>query len=266
MAIERSDLERLEAGEEVSLEVFVNGESLARNRSVALAALMTSLRGLSPEAPRINVKTVRLGDERPLSVMEMLLPFIVIIVIVVGAYFLPASFLVTEKERRTLEALLVTPISLAEALVAFGLTGLLISLGMGIVLLLLTVGIPDPPLILSAFLLGSALAGGWCLLVGLISRDQTTMVAYMKPINIFIIGPALFVVFPNWPRWIARIFPTYYLANPVFRVAIYGEGWGEVGWQLLVLLGFTLLSLVPLAAFVARFGRARRGGVLSLSA
>lgn len=266
VVIDREDLKRLEAGEEVSLEVFVNGESLARNRSVALAALMDALRGFSPGAPKVSVETVRLGEERPLSVMEMFLPFIIIIVIVVGAYFLPASFLVTEKEKRTLEALLVTPVSLAEVLIAFGLTGLLISLGMGIVLLLLTVGIPNPLLILGVFIPGSVLAAEWGLLMGLASRDQTTMVAYMKSINIFIIGPALFVVFPSWPQWIARVFPTYYIANPIFRVAIYGEGWREVGWQVLVLLGFTLLFLVPLAAFVARFGRARRGRVLSLSA
>ncbi|MBC7252792.1 MAG: ABC transporter permease [Actinobacteria bacterium] len=265
--IDREDLERLEAGEEATLEIYVNGESLARNRSIALASLMDALRGVSPGAPRVRVETVRLGEERPLSVMEMFLPFIIIIVIVVGAYFLPASFLVTEKERRTLEALLVTPVSLAEVLVAFGLTGLVISLGMGIVLLLLTVGIPNPPLVLSVLFLGSVLAGEWGLIMGLASRDQTSMVAYMKSINIFIVGPVLFVIFPSWPQWIARLFPTYYIANPIFRVAIYGEGWKEVGWQVLVLLGFTILFLAPLAAFVARFGKAgRRRGALSLSA
>lgn len=266
MIIDRSDLEGLVAGEEIALEVFVNGESLIRNRSVALAAVMDVLRGLSPDAPRADVETVRLGEERPLSLMEMSLPFFIIIIIVVGAYFLPASFLVTEKERRTLEALLATPVTLGEVLAAFGLTGMAVSLGMGVVLLLLTVGIPNPALILTVFMLGSVLAVEGGLLMGLASRDQTSMVAYMKSINIFIIGPALFVIFPRWPQWIARIFPTYYIANPIFRVAIYGEGWRELGWQVLVLLSFALLFLLPLVAFVTRFGRVSRKGLLSLSA
>ncbi len=265
VVIEKEDRTRLEAGEEAELVIYVNGESLARERSVALAAVTEALRRVSPDVPRLTMETVRLGEERPLSVMEMFLPFLVITVIIAGAYFLPASFLVTEKEKRTLEALLVTPTSPGEVLVAFGLTGLVISLSMGVVLLLLTVGIPNPPLILAAFFLGSVLALEWGLLMGLLSRDQTSMVAYMKSVNIFIIGPVLFVIFPDWPQWIARVFPTYYIANPVFRAAVHGEGWRELGWQIAVLAGFVVLFLLPLAASVARFGRAGRKGALSLS-
>lgn len=258
------DLQQLEAGETASLEVYVWGESLAKNRAIAMAALTDALRSLNPEAPRVSFRLTRLGEERALSPMEMTLPFFVILVIILGAYLLPASFLVSEKEKRTMEALLATPLNLVEIMVAFGLVGIFLSLVMGILLVLLTVGFAQPALLFLIFFLGSLLAAEWGLLMGLASPDQTSMVAYMKALNLFIIGPALFVIFPRWPQWIARIFPTYYIANPVFRITIYGEGWREVGWQIMALAGFVLLFLVPLALFTARQGKAFRSRVLSL--
>ena len=50
---------------------------------------------------------------------------------------LAATSLVNEKERRTLEALIVTPVSMGEVFAAKGLLGAILSLLMGIVILVL---------------------------------------------------------------------------------------------------------------------------------
>lgn len=244
--------EQLASGERTPVDLLVNGESLAKSRAIALAALTGAVRSISPGVPRIDFRQVKLGEEKALSPMDTFLPFMVIYVILLGGLMLTASFLVSEKEKRTLAALLVTPITLAEILVAFGAVGVIVSLVMGVILLLLTVGFAQPLLMSAVFVLGSFLGAEWGLLLGMLSKDQTTLVAYMKAFGVFLIVPALFVIFPSWPQWIARIFPTYYIANPIFRVSIYGEGWSQLGWQVLALAGFVLLFLVPLLFLAAR--------------
>ncbi|MDD3718945.1 MAG: ABC transporter permease [Actinomycetota bacterium] len=243
---------RLEAGERAQVDMYISGESLAKNRAIALAALTGAVRSVSPEVPRVYFEQVRLGEEKALSLMDMFLPFMVIYVILLGGLMLTSSFVVNEKEKRTFAALLVTPVTLPEVLIAFGLVGVIVSLVMGIILMLLTVGFAQPLLMFAIFALGSLLGVEWGLLLGMMSRDQTTLVAYMKAFGVFLLVPALFIVFPDWPQWIARIFPTYYIANPVFRIVIYGEGWSELGWQILALAGFAVLFLVPLLAVMLR--------------
>lgn len=258
-------VEKLEAGERATVDIYVNGESLAKSRAIALASITGAVRAVSPGTPRIYFEVVKLGEEKALSLMDMFLPFMVIYIILLGGLMLTASFVVNEKERRTLPALLVTPVTLPELLLAFGVVGIAVSLAMGIILILLTVGLAQPALLMIIFLLGSVLGAEWGLLLGLVSRDQTILVAYMKAFGIFLIAPALFIIFPSWPQWIAKIFPTYYIANPIFRISIYGEGWSQVGWQVLALAGFVVLFFLPILAFVLRWRKSAATGVLALT-
>jgi ABC-2 type transport system permease protein len=255
----------LQAGERTPVDLYVNGESLAKSRAIALATITDAVRSLSPGVPQIYFEQVKLGEEKPLTLMDMFLPFMVIYIILLGGMMLTASFIVNEKERKTFAALLVTPVTLTEILLAFGIVGIIVSLAMGMILMLLTIGFAQPLLMLIVFALGSFLGVEWGLLLGMLSKDQTIFVAYIKVFGIFLIAPALFIVFPSWPQWIAKIFPTYYIANPIFRISIYGEGWSELGWQVLALAGFALLFLVPLLAFTFRWGRSSKTGLLTIT-
>lgn len=257
--------ESIAAGERTPVDLYINGESLADNRAIALASIAGAVRSVSPGVPQVYFEQVKLGDEKALSLMDMFLPFMVIYIILLGGLMLTASFVVNEKEKRTFAALLVTPATLTEVLAAFGLVGIIVSLAMGMILIVLTIGFAQPLLMLVVFVLGSFLGAEWGLLFGLISKDQTTFVAYIKVFGIFLIAPALFIIFPSWPQWIAKIFPTYYIANPIFRVSIYGEGWSELGWQVLVLAGFVLVFLIPIVAFTLRWGRSAKTGPLTVT-
>ena len=257
--------EKLEAGERAPVDLYVNGESLAENRAIALAAITGAVRSVSPGVPQIYFEQIKLGDEKALSLMEMVLPFMVIYIILLGGLMLTASFVVNEKEKRTFAALLVTPATLTEILVAFGTVGIIVSLAMGMILIVLTIGFAQPLLMLIVFVLGSFLGVELGLIFGLISKDQTIFVAYIKAFGIFLVAPALFIIFPNWPQWIAKIFPTYYIANPIFRISIYGESWSELGWQVLVLAGFVLVFLIPILAFTLRWGRSAKTGPLTVA-
>jgi len=257
--------ESIEAGERTPVDLYINGESLADNRAIALASIAGAVRSVSPGVPQVYFEQVKLGEEKALSLMDMFLPFMVIYIILLGGLMLTASFVVNEKEKRTFAALLVTPATLTEILTAFGLVGIIVSLAMGMILIVLTIGFAQPLLMLVVFVLGSFLGVEWGLLFGLISKDQTIFVAYIKVFGIFLIAPALFIIFPSWPQWIAKIFPTYYIANPIFRVSIYGEGWSELGWQVLVLAGFVLVFMIPILAFTLRWGKSAKTGPLTVA-
>lgn len=244
--------ELIAKGAKLSLKAYVNGESLAKSRVIVFATVVNALREVSPESPLITFKQIRLGEEKALTLMELLLPFFVIMIIILGSYMLPAALIVNEKEKKTLTALLVSPANPVEILVAFGLVGIMISLLMGMIVLLLTVGISQPVLLLTIFVLGSVLGAEWGLTLGLLTKDSTSLVANIKSLNLLIMAPAIVMLFPSWPQWIAKIFPTYYIANPVFRISIYGEGWNEIGWQILVLAGFCVVFFFPMLFFAKR--------------
>jgi ABC-2 type transport system permease protein len=126
-------------------------------------------------------------------------------------------------------------------------------------------GFAQPLLLLVVFVLGAFLGVELGLLFGMLSKDQTILVAYMKAFGIFLVAPALFIVFPSWPQWIAKLFPTYYIANPIFRVSIYAEGWSELGWQVLALAGFVVAFFIPIVFAVSRSRKSARVGSIAFS-
>lgn len=236
----------LREGRVDKLKVYINGGSLARDRAITLAALAQALRQVSPPDVQVNFQQVRLGKEQPLDLFELFFPLIVLIVIMVGAYMIPASFIVQEKERRTLSALLVTPVSIAEIFIAFGISGILISLFMAVVMLALTVGLTQQLLVIAAILLASIMSAELGLMMGIKARDMNTLIALMKSLNIFFIGPAILEMFPSVPDWVVKIFPTYYLFDPIVQITLHGKGFSDIAWEFGLLVVFILVLLVPL--------------------
>ena len=95
----------------------------------------------------------------------------------------------------------------------------------------------------------------WGLTAGLLVKDMNSLLANVKLFGLLFYAPAIVLLFPNWPQWIARLFPTYYIVNPVFRISIFGEGWSEIGWQIYVLAGLVALFLTPLVLVTRRAAR-----------
>lgn len=255
---------KLQMKEAPPLSVYVNGESLMKSRAVSTAVILQALEDTFAASSNIKVNLQKVGDEKAISLMEAFIPFFVIVIVILGSYLLPASFIVSEKEKGTINALLSTPLTLKEILAAFAIVGILISFAMGILVLVLTVGITQPPVILLALGLGSVLGAEWGILLGLASSNQANLVANTKAINLFIIAPAFFTVFPDWPKWIAGAFPTYYITEPIFRASVYSDSLSDVGWQIAVLALFCAVFSIPVIAFATRYNKKPRFRFLSL--
>lgn len=61
-------------------------------------------------------------------------------------------------------------------------------------------------------------------------------------------------MFPQIPQWIGRIFPTYYLLQPIIEISQLGGSWSDIATNVSILAGLDLV-LVAVVAFVLRRSR-----------
>ena len=73
----------------------------------------------------------------------------------------------------------------------------------------------------------------------------------VKGLGIILFAPVIFYIFPDWPQWIAKLFPLYWILEPIWQVSIMGGSVTEVWGELAVAMGITV-ALVPLIALLAR--------------
>jgi ABC-2 type transport system permease protein len=181
-----------------------------------------------------------------------LVPVIVFYALAIAGVFVPASSLVEEKEQGTLMAMLVTPVRPSEVLVAKWLLGTLFASVMAMVTLVLNGAIGANWFeVAVVVLVAGALSSMIGLLIGLFARDSTVMFGLVKGMGAFLFAPALFYIFTEWPQWIARIFPLYWVIEPIWQVSIMGGSLSQVWFELLVALGITV-ALLPVALWLAR--------------
>jgi len=236
---------RLADGEMVEIQAFVWGESLARNRAVLTAVIADETRSLAGREIPVEIVTTALGDAEEIPWGDRLLPLVVIMAVIMGGTMVPATSLVDEKMKRTLRALTVTPTTLWDIFLAKGLMGALLGTFTGVLILLINQAFGAQPLMLVGVLaLGSLLAASLGVVFGAVVKDITTLFALMKGIGILLYAPAFVYMFPQIPQWIGRIFPTYYILNPVVEISQQGAGWAEIAPEVFVMLGLIVVLMV----------------------
>lgn len=232
------------AGQRPRLELFVGGESVASHRILVAVTTLDLVRGLTTTAPPLEVDLVPIGD-RPLPLELQLLPLVVIMAVAIAGATVPAASLVEEKERRTLDALLVSPLRMSEVLLAKGLLGW----GLAVVSAVVTLSVNGvlaraPVVMLLAVAIGAVMMAEVGLLLGAWAPDTNTMFAAWKGGAVLLLFPVIFFVWPGIPTWPARLGPTYYFLQPIFAASVEGATLADVWPQLLVGAGICA-ALVP---------------------
>jgi ABC-2 type transport system permease protein len=248
------------AGSRPLLEMYVAGESLASDRMVLSVTTIDALRAIDGRSAPVDVQVVATGDGDALSIAQRLVPLLVLMALLVAGVFLTSFSLVEERERGTLAALLVTPATLPEVLLAKGALGAILGLLMASATLALNgVLVAGQVALLLALLVGAVMAVEIGLLYGTLARDTKTLYTLIKSLNLILVGPVIFYLFPDWPQWIARVFPTFWFLDPIFRVSMSGAGLADVGGDLLVGAAICL-ALVPVILTTARRAERRTVG------
>lgn len=244
---------RLAAGQSTAMLAYVWGESLIKDRAALAAAMTVWVREIAGQESPVEIVTSVLGDPSMVPWEDRLLPFVVLISVLLGGIMLPASSLVTEKQRHTLAALMVTPATTGDVYLAKGLMGAIISTVMGLVILALNRSLGTSTALLAGVLaLGAVFAAEFGVLLGALTEDINSLFATTKSMGLFLYAPALVYMFPQIPEWIGRIFPTYYVIQPVVEISQNGAGLAEVAWQLAVLAALIVAMGVALAVLTRR--------------
>jgi ABC-2 type transport system permease protein len=243
---------RLASNETVEFDFLVWGESQAKNRATATAAVNEVVFERTAQHSLVTLNTVEVGEDDDTPLEDRLLPLILMMAVVMGGTLLPAASLVDEKQKRTLVAVASTPASLWDIYTAKALLGVLLSVVMGIVVLVINAAFgQQPALIITILFLGALMSAAFGILMAAFIRDMNSLFALMKTIGIALYAPAFILLFPDQiPQWIAQVFPTYYIVGPINDITLHGAGWNDVLPELGALLVFTGL----LMGLVAYFG------------
>lgn len=238
-------------GERVELQVYTWGQSLAKNRMILGVTIANLSRKISGIESPLKIETIALGDTKSIPWEDRILPFIVLMAVFLGGVFLPATSLIEEKIKGTIQAVIVTPITTTEIIIAKGLLGVIISMLMGIIILFLNNAFGNQPLLLlTLLLLGAIMAATISLMLGTLIKDFTTLFSVWKSGGILLFFPALAYIFPQIPQWLSKLFPTYYLITPIVEVIQKGAGWQEAWLNMTVLSGVDVLLIVILLVII----------------
>lgn len=178
---------------------------------------------------------------RQIPQRERLLPLLAVLILMMETMGL-ASLISAEVEEGTLQALLVTPMSMGELFVGKGLTGVTLAFVQVVLLMAVTGGLAQRPLlVLLALLLGATLVTGVGFLMASVGKDLLSVMSWGILAMLLLMIPSLGILLPGITSGWVRAIPSHYLVDTVHRVANFGAGWGEVGGNLLALLAFSAL-------------------------
>lgn len=248
---------RVAGGQATQMLAYVWGESLLKDRAMLVVAMTAWVRAIAGHESPVEIATTVLGNTSVLPWEDRLLPFVVMMSIMFGGIMLPASSLVTEKQKHTLSALAVTPTTMGEIYVSKGLMAVVVSAVMGLVILALNRALGSSlSLLIVVLILGAILAAEFGVLLGVLVKDINSLFAAVKSMGLVLYAPALIYMFPEVPQWIAKIFPTYYVIQPVIEISQHGAGLSEIAWQLAILV-VLILAMGVIVALLTRRQRSR---------
>jgi ABC-2 type transport system permease protein len=210
----------------------------------AVAVLVIELAYLQAgQALAIEVSEEILGPDMigmPIPPRDRLRPLLAVFIIMTETLGL-ATLISEEVERRTIQALLVTPMTVRELFVAKGITGVGLTFIQAGLFMAIVGGMNSQPLIiLVALLLGAVLVTGVSFLMAALSKDFMSVLAWGVLAFVILMIPSFSVMFPGAVTGWVKVIPSYYLVDTIHRAANFGSSWGALWPNLLILLGFCL--------------------------
>ncbi|MBN2075803.1 MAG: ABC transporter permease [Dehalococcoidales bacterium] len=237
--------ESIKNREYVEIDAYIWGESQAKNRTILTITITNMIRELAGQESPVDINSISLGDKEVIPWSVRVLPLLMVFAVFLGGVFIPATSLIDEKIKRTMTALIVTPTSVIDVFIAKGFLGFLMSLSVGIIVLLVNKALGIHPFLLIMILaLGGVMAVEIGLIFGALLKDISTLFAIWKTSAILLVGPGFIYMFPAIPQWIGRIFPTYYMLEPLMNITQKGAGWSQIAGNTLILLGIDVVIFI----------------------
>jgi ABC-2 type transport system permease protein len=246
--------ESMISGGTIPLHAMRWGQASLQSLLTLESALNRAFMSVAGIPQTVQVETRNLASaQADTSWSELMMPLILIMAVTVGGLFISASTLIEEKQQRTLNALTTTVASLWDVYAAKLALGVIVGIVIGLVTLGLnrTLG-NQPALLILVIALGALAASVLGILLGSVSKDMETFMALVKLFGFLLYAPGILALVPQAPEWIARLFPTYYIMNPILEITQKGAGLSGILTDLGILAAIVGTLLVILALLVER--------------
>jgi len=242
---------KIKKGEDIKITAYIWGESHLKDRAILGAALLYQVRELSGQKVPVDIIQVPLGDKKSIPWEDRFFPIIVLLAIFISGFTIPASSMVSEKQKHTMGAVTTTPVTQTEFFTAKGIIGIMVSMAMGILILVLNHAFnAELGLLILILFLGAIMACCIGLVVGALIKEMAVLHSVVKGLGLFVYGPGIVAFFPQIPDWVGKLFPTYYVMNPIMEISRGNGNWATVRTDLFILIGFIALFLA-ITGFVA---------------
>ncbi len=209
--------------------------------------------GLSPMAASEDVPQGNVNLDQYLLGM-----FLVIGLAMAGVFVVP-TLIVEEKEKHTLEALLVSPASTAEVVAGKALVGLFYCLVESGILILLSKGwVGNWPFTLVALLLGSLFVVALGLFLGSLFRTTHQVNTWSSILMLVLMMPSWLTILglPAVLATLFRLIPTYYM-SAVVNLAFAGQATLGKVWDDLAILAACIVAAFALVTWTLKKEAAR---------
>ncbi len=173
---------------------------------------------------------------RHIPLQEQSLPLYLLFALMIEMWTI-STLIVEESAAGTLKAVLVTPASPSDVILAKGVVGIGYAMTVAAAILVLTWSVRGNLLCLFlGLLLGSLMAVSMGLFLGSLTKSIVSSYAYVSVPMLVLLIPGLVIFIPGVSLSVVKMIPTYYLVNALDSILNYGAGIGEV-WKDFLLVG-----------------------------
>ena len=239
-------MDKLMSGEKGQLDVYF-GTDTPEELQDSITVLLEEMAYLQTgQMLSVQVSPEVLGRDMvgiQIPMRDRLLPMLAVIILMMEMLGL-ASLISSEVVGRTVQALLITPMTIRGLFAAKLIMGVSLAFVQVLLFMAVTGGLNQQPLIIIlALLLGAIMVTGIGFLVASGSKEMTTVMAWGFPALIVLSVPAFGVLAPGTVTDWVKAIPSYYLVDAVYRAANLNAGWSDIWSNLLVLLGVDIVSV-----------------------
>ncbi|MBI2264897.1 MAG: ABC transporter permease [Armatimonadetes bacterium] len=212
--------------------------SAPRQVAVITAGIREVLRVASGQNLRAKLEEKKVFEGKGGRGQEFLPTWILLSLM--GALMIVASSLVEEKEKKTLQAVLVTPISLEHIVLGKGILGIIITLGSCLIVLALNGGLAGNLLSLAILLvLGAVSFSLLGIVIGQLAPSQSAANSINAVLYILFFLPIVLSESSRTMDILARGLPSYYVVDGITKAIMICAPVERVGVNIAYLLAFS---------------------------
>jgi len=253
------------AGKTPELRVYYDGRRSATEQAALRQTMEDALRASAGQilparlVPFDVASSAKAGERREVDLAKLFLVLSLVLALCMAGIFVVPTMLVEEKEKRTLQAILVSPASYLDLVIGKALVGMFYSLLLALLLLLLNKGFAgNAAVTILAVILGSLFLVQVGLLMGAVFSASTQVNTWSSIVMLALLIPTIFVMPPQPPApvsTITRLIPTSYMADAINIGLSNSASLGDAGLDLLVL---ALATVIVSAAVIWALRRERQ--------